>query len=149
MAVNKAPRSLNELLEEAVNVLQPAAAHKQMELITELSPLYLGVLADRDMLLQAAINLVSNAVKYTPEGGRVTVRSRLANDRSCLKCKTRASAVAGRQPKGVREVLSREERSQMAPARAWVCRWSSTLSRTCTADGSKSKANWAAAAHSA
>jgi two-component system phosphate regulon sensor histidine kinase PhoR len=78
--VNKAPRSLNELLEEAVNVLQPAAAHKRLALVTELSPLYLGVLADRDTLLQAAINLVSNALKYTPDGGRVTVRSQLAGD---------------------------------------------------------------------
>ncbi len=78
--VNKAPRSLNELLEETVNLLQPAAAHKRMELVTDLSPLYLGVLADRDTLLQAAINLVSNALKYTPEGGRVTVRSRLADE---------------------------------------------------------------------
>jgi two-component system phosphate regulon sensor histidine kinase PhoR len=78
--VNKVPRSLNELLEEAVNLLQPAAAHKHMELVTDLSPLYLGVLADRDTLLQAAINLVSNALKYTPEGGRVTVRSRLADE---------------------------------------------------------------------
>ena len=34
----------------------------------DLSPMYLGVLADRDMLLQAAINLLSNAIKYTPEG---------------------------------------------------------------------------------
>ncbi len=78
--VNKVPRSLNELLDEAVNLLQPAAAHKHMELVTDLSPLYLGVLADRDTLLQAAINLVSNALKYTPESGRVTVRSRLADE---------------------------------------------------------------------
>jgi two-component system phosphate regulon sensor histidine kinase PhoR len=78
--VNKTPRSLNELLEEAVNLLQPAAAHKRMELVTDLSPLYLGVLADRDTLLQAAINLISNALKYTSDGGRVTVRSRLAGD---------------------------------------------------------------------
>jgi two-component system phosphate regulon sensor histidine kinase PhoR len=78
--VNKAPRSLNEMLEEAVNLLQPAAAHKRMQLTADLSPLYLGVNADRDTLLQAAINLVSNALKYTPEGGRVTVRSRLVDD---------------------------------------------------------------------
>jgi two-component system phosphate regulon sensor histidine kinase PhoR len=78
--VNKAPRSLNELLEEASNVLQPAATHKNIQLVTELSPLYLGVLADRDTLLQAAINLVSNALKYTPDGGRVTIRSRLDGD---------------------------------------------------------------------
>ena len=41
----------------------------------------IGVLADRDMLLQAAINLLSNAVKYTPEQGRVTLRSRMEDNR--------------------------------------------------------------------
>jgi two-component system phosphate regulon sensor histidine kinase PhoR len=79
--VSKRPRSLNELLEEALRIVRPAAETKQIELASELSPLYLGVLADRDMLLQAAINLLSNAVKYTPAGGRVTLRSRLDDDR--------------------------------------------------------------------
>ena len=79
VSVNKNSRSLNELLEEAVHVVHPAAEAKQIELATELSPLYLGVLADRDMLLQSAINLLSNAIKYTPDGGRVTLRSRLAD----------------------------------------------------------------------
>jgi two-component system phosphate regulon sensor histidine kinase PhoR len=75
--VNKLSRPLNELLDEAANVVRPSAEAKQITLAAELSPLYLGVLADRDMLLQAAINLLSNAVKYTPPGGRVTLRSRL------------------------------------------------------------------------
>ncbi len=77
--VNKQAQSLNELLEEALRVVQPAAEAKQIELAADLSPLYLSVLADRDMLLQAAINLLSNAVKYTPAGGRVMLRSRLAD----------------------------------------------------------------------
>jgi len=80
VSVNKKSRSLNELLEEAIHVVQPAAEAKRIKLVTELSPLYLGVLADRDMLLQSAINLLSNAIKYTPDGGRVTLRSRLADD---------------------------------------------------------------------
>lgn len=78
--VNKQRRPLNELLEEAIHVVQPSAEAKQIRLVAELSPLYLGVLADRDMLLQAAINLLSNAIKYTPQGGQVTLRSRLADD---------------------------------------------------------------------
>ena len=78
--VNKQSRSLNELLEEALHVVQPAAEAKQIELVAALSPMYLGVLADRDMLLQAAINLLSNAVKYTPDRGRITLRSRLEED---------------------------------------------------------------------
>lgn len=77
--VNKTPRSVNELLLEATNVLQPAAEGKNITLQTELSPLYLGVLADRDTLLQAAINLISNALKYTHNGGTVTLRSRLSD----------------------------------------------------------------------
>ncbi len=78
--VSKQTRALNELLEEALNVVQPAAEAKQIELIADLSPMYLGVLADRDMLLQSAINLLSNAIKYTPERGRVTLRSRLEDN---------------------------------------------------------------------
>jgi two-component system phosphate regulon sensor histidine kinase PhoR len=77
VSVSKRSQSLNELLEEAFRVVEPAAAGKSIQLRNDLSPMYLGVLADRDMLLQAAINLLSNAVKYTPEGGSVTLRSRL------------------------------------------------------------------------
>jgi two-component system phosphate regulon sensor histidine kinase PhoR len=79
VAVNKLPLSLNELLSEAVGVMQPAAEDKQITLSAELSPLYLGALADRDMLLQAAINLLSNAVKYTKRGGGVTLKSRMTD----------------------------------------------------------------------
>jgi two-component system, OmpR family, phosphate regulon sensor histidine kinase PhoR len=79
VAVNKSALSLNELLAEAVGVMQPAAEDKKITLASEFSPLYLGVLADRDMLLQAAINLLSNAVKYTRPGGSVTLRSRLSD----------------------------------------------------------------------
>ncbi|MCS7304272.1 MAG: HAMP domain-containing histidine kinase [Thermoguttaceae bacterium] len=75
--VRKHPHSLNEILEEAFRVVQPAAQAKQIRLETDLSELYLNVYIDRDLLLQAAINLLSNAVKYTPSGGRVVLRSRL------------------------------------------------------------------------
>lgn len=75
--VQKQPLSLNEVLEEAHDVVAHAAENRQITLVSDLSELYLGVVADRDMILQTAINLLSNAVKYTPEGGTVTLRSRL------------------------------------------------------------------------
>jgi len=78
--VSKQARSLNEVLEEAYNVVCPSAEAKNIQLNNDLSPMYLGVLVDRDMILQAAINLLSNAIKYTPEGGRVTLRSRTADN---------------------------------------------------------------------
>ena len=83
VAVNKAPQSLNERLAEAVRVLEPTAEQKEITLATEFSQLYLGVLGDRDLLLQAAINLITNAIKYTQKGGQVTVKSRL-NDKEVI-----------------------------------------------------------------
>lgn len=81
LQVNKDIYSLNEILEQAANVVRPAAEAKSLELLTDLSPLFLPVCVDRDLMLQAAINLLSNAVKYTPSGGRVILRSRLdSND---------------------------------------------------------------------
>lgn len=77
--VDKQSRPLNEILEEALQVVQPTAEAKSITMVADLSPLYLNVLADRDTMLQATINLLSNAVKYTPEGGKVTLRSRSAD----------------------------------------------------------------------
>ncbi len=80
MQVQKRTLSLNEILEEAAEVVRPTAAAKSLRLQTELSPLFLPVCVDRDLMLQAAINLLSNAIKYTPSGGQITLRSRLADD---------------------------------------------------------------------
>jgi len=77
--VSKQSRGVNEILAEAAGVIAPSAEMKRIKLTSDLSPLYLGGYVDRDMLLQAVINLLSNAVKYTPEGGQVTLRSRLAD----------------------------------------------------------------------
>jgi two-component system phosphate regulon sensor histidine kinase PhoR len=78
--VHKHAQPLNEILTEAMHVVQPLAEAKQIAMKHELSPLYLGVFVDRDMMLQSAINLLSNAVKYTAPGGEVTLRSRLVGD---------------------------------------------------------------------
>ena len=77
--VHKESCSLNELLKHAMDVLRPAAEQKRIALHAELSSLYLAAAVDRDQMLQAAINLLSNAIKYTHPEGRVTLRSRLAD----------------------------------------------------------------------
>ena len=78
--VSKQSISLHELLGEALEIVRPSAEAKRLQLSSELSPMYLSVLADRDMLMQVAINLLSNAIKYTPEQGSVTLRSRMTDD---------------------------------------------------------------------
>jgi two-component system phosphate regulon sensor histidine kinase PhoR len=116
VSVNKQSRSLNELLEEAAEVVRPSAEAKRITLQRDLSPMYLGVLADRDMLLQSAINLLSNAVKYTPEGGTVTLRSRLTDGQAVFEVSDTGVGLAPEDCEKVFEKFYRVKKDQnMAP----------------------------------
>ncbi len=71
--VTKKPISLNGILKQVLEVAMPSAREKQINLVGALTPVYVSIDADRDMIYQAALNLVSNAIKYTPAGGNVRV----------------------------------------------------------------------------
>lgn len=58
---------------DVVESMQPQAKAKDIKLSLKHGPLVYTAQADRDMIYQVVMNLASNAVKYTPEGGRVTV----------------------------------------------------------------------------
>ena len=73
---------LGALLDEALALVQPQAAAKQIALASDFDNPLLPVLADRRLLVQAAVQLLSNAVKYTPAGGEVVLRSRAVGDRA-------------------------------------------------------------------
>lgn len=72
--VFKQPINLNDLIDDVNSVMQPQAKEKNVNLvkITDLATPVIN--ADRDMIFQALLNLVSNAVKYSDSNSRVTVR---------------------------------------------------------------------------
>lgn len=62
------------------------------------------VLGDADMIRQATANLISNAVRYTPEGGRITVR--VAKDDAAASISVRDTGI-GLSPEEAKMVFSR------------------------------------------
>jgi signal transduction histidine kinase/CheY-like chemotaxis protein len=69
-----APLELAPVVEAGVDTLRPAAAAKQVAIETAVAAEDDRVLGDRQRLQQVVWNLVSNAVKFAPQGGHVSVR---------------------------------------------------------------------------
>lgn len=66
------PTDVSALLEDVAEFYEPEAERRNLQLITEIDA-SLRALADPDLLFQAVSNLVDNAVKYSPENGRVVI----------------------------------------------------------------------------
>jgi two-component system phosphate regulon sensor histidine kinase PhoR len=66
--------AVNEICHEALQGFAVAAGAKSIQLNMEATDDQIGVYADYDELLIVLNNLLSNAIRYTPEGGKVSLR---------------------------------------------------------------------------
>lgn len=67
---------VNSILSDLLELYEPLVEEKGQTLTVVLGPA-IEFEADRDMLFQAFANLIDNAIKYTPEGGEISISSGL------------------------------------------------------------------------
>ncbi|HEX4923639.1 MAG TPA: ATP-binding protein, partial [Bdellovibrionales bacterium] len=79
LKINKQAADINVLAEKAIAQIAPLARAKEIELAPDLEPLF-SLEIDPVLIGEVILNLVDNAVKYTPAGGRVQVISREEGD---------------------------------------------------------------------
>ena len=79
MKIRKKPLNLSQLLEDIVELYGPLSEDKGQNFEAKI-PADLMIDGDRQLLAQALSNLLDNAVKYVPEGGRITLSAVMKGD---------------------------------------------------------------------
>jgi two-component system phosphate regulon sensor histidine kinase PhoR len=77
LSVNKQVTDLGRMLNEVLTKIRPQVDEKQLDLQVVLPEKMPEPELDKDKIAAVLVNLLGNAVKYTPEGGRVTFRVNL------------------------------------------------------------------------
>ena len=76
--------SIGSVFDEVKATLSPLAQVKSLEMSFKVEPDFVDIQADRGRLIQILYNLVSNAVKFTPEGGKVSVHCKISGNRALI-----------------------------------------------------------------
>jgi PAS domain S-box-containing protein len=111
MEFNPEHGELDPLVQEVRDVIRPLAERKAIQLSTEV-PAGFCAAVDRSRFKQVLYNYLSNAVKFTPEGGRVVVRIGASGD--CLRLEVEDTGI-GIEPDDVSRLF--QDFQQLATSR--------------------------------
>lgn len=95
--------SLNDVLGETVAMMQPQANRERVIIRSSFASNLPDVVADPRSVRQIALNLLSNAVRYTPAGGQVIISTAYSSDGSVIM-RVRDTGI-GMSPAEVEEAL--------------------------------------------
>jgi len=82
-AFNPQIQGLKELFNESTKIVNDSARNKAIEISIDI-PNELEVFADTNMLQTVIRNLVSNAIKFTPQGGRITISAGIGENNTAV-----------------------------------------------------------------
>jgi signal transduction histidine kinase len=112
MTQNRERVDLGALVTEAVQHARPTASRHAF--VLELDPALPEIWADRDRITQVLTNLISNAVKYSPDGGAITVGTARLDD--AAHCWVRDEGM-GIPPESLETVFERYSRLETTKTR--------------------------------
>jgi signal transduction histidine kinase len=106
--------ALGDLVREVGELFEPIAEDKNVVFVVNAND-DLIVRGDRDLLFEAIANLVDNAVKFTPEGGRVDIEVLRRGDDAVIRVRDTGPGVAVGEEDLVTKRFYRSEKSRRDP----------------------------------
>lgn len=110
IAINPEPVDISELIESAVEQMRPVAEGKGIAVAVEVGP---GVVieADENLLIRLVLNLLGNAIKFTPDGGHIDLGCGMEGGGAVLWVRDTGAGIA---PEHLGRIFDRFYRVDMA-----------------------------------
>jgi signal transduction histidine kinase len=105
---------LAEIAAEAVELYSPMAENRRIEMSTDFAT-SASVIGDRDLLFEAAANLIDNAIKFTPDNGKVQVGVAHAGGHTVLRVRDSGPGIGEAEREAVTRRFYRADKSRRTP----------------------------------
>ncbi len=103
---------LAQILADSVDIITPRAARKQVSLVQEVAPDLPPVHGDPEDLSELFLNLLDNAIKYTPSGGSVTLRAYTQDSHVVVEVSDTGEGIPSEALKDIFEPFYRVDKSR-------------------------------------
>jgi signal transduction histidine kinase len=110
MELDPAQLSLPELLEQGLALIRERAARQHLQVTLAVAPEVGHVWADEVKLKQVVVNLLTNAVKFTPIGGSIDVDARMLGDEAIVSVRDTGVGIAPEDQERIFEAFQRGDR---------------------------------------
>nr|WP_064737312.1 ATP-binding protein [Bradyrhizobium sp. Ai1a-2] len=105
---------LHEMLREVCDIYEPIAENKNIALTVHAEQ-QLNVRGDRDLLIEAVTNLVDNAIKFTPEGGKVDIELLRNGNETVIRVVDTGSGITAEERDAVLRRFYRSDKMRNTP----------------------------------
>src|SRR6202048_1227827 len=106
--------ALHDMLREVCDIYEPIAENKNIALHVAVTQ-QLNVRGDRDLLIAAVANLVDNAIKFTPEGGRVEMELLRENSETIVRVTDTGCGISEQEREAVLRRFYRSDKIRSTP----------------------------------
>jgi signal transduction histidine kinase len=110
------PVGLTNAIRAVVDGLQDDASRRVLSLRFVEPPCDIVVEADRERLQQMLLNLISNAIKYTPQHGHVTVSATVEADGAAIRVEDDGIGIAPESVRHIFDLFTRERSDDVEAA---------------------------------